>query len=325
MAERANSKLKLLYLMKILEQTDEENTLTVPQMIEKLSGYGICAERKSIYDDIDILRRIGMDIVSRKTRTHNYFVGSRLFELPELKLLVDAVQCSKFITHRKSNELIKKLESLTSREQAKKLARQVYVIGRVKSMNESIYYNVDEIFRAILSDRQICFKYYEYTANKRMQFRRQGEVYCVSPYMLSWYDENYYLVAYHERYGSLAHFRVDKMAQLTVTEQPRKEQDKNLNAAEYAKRVFGMFTGEQESVRVVFDASLIGVVIDRFGRDVVLSPAGDGHFAASLNVQVSPVFLAWLFQFGDKVKIESPGSVAEKMKELAAAVCALYE
>ena len=326
MSERANTKLKLLYLMRLLnEHTDEENAITVPQMIKRLKGYGICAERKSIYDDIHTLRHFGLDIVSKKTRTHNYFIGSRRFELAELKLLVDAVQCSKFITHKKSAQLIKKLESLTSKGQAKKLERQVYVSGRVKSMNESIYYNVDVIFDAILRDRKISFKYYEYTADRKMCYRRQGETYCVSPYMLSWYDENYYLVAYHERYSGLCHFRVDKMTKIGVTDETRRGLEQHLDPAEYCKRTFGMFTGLHESVRVVFNNTLVGVVVDRFGKDVHMYAVDDGHFVAVLNVQVSPVFLAWLFQFGDKVRIDSPADVVERMKELAAEVGAQYE
>ena len=326
MSERANSKLKLLYLMQLLEEhTDEENAITVPQMIEKLNGYGIRAERKSIYNDINTLRHFGMDIVSKKTRTHNYFVGKRPFELAELKLLVDAVQCSKFITHKKSAELIKKLESLTSRGLAKKLERQVFVSGRVKSMNESIYYNVDKIFEAILHNRPIRFKYYEYTSDRKICFKRQGETYCVSPYVLSWHDENYYLVAYHERYSGLCHFRVDKMARIGVGDAPRRPLEQHIDPAEYCKRTFGMFTGRLEAVCVVFDNTLVGVVVDRFGKDVQMYSVDDKHFAAVLNVQVSPVFLAWLFQFGDKARVESPADVADRMKALADEVAAQYE
>ena len=205
------SKLKLLYLLEILwKDTDEEHTLTVPQLISRLEQRGISAERRSVYDDIQSLRDWGLDILERRTRTHGYYLASRTFELPELKLLVDAVQSSRFITVKKSQQLIKKIGSLTSRQEAGQLSRQVYVANRVKTGNEGIYYNVDEIHKAISQNRQISFQYAEYTLTKGVRHRRGGERYLVSPYILSWDDENYYLIAYHPRYEGLAHFRVDR-------------------------------------------------------------------------------------------------------------------
>lgn len=325
MSERANSKLKLLYLMRLLDElTDEENTITLPQMIEKLNGYGIRAERKSIYDDLNTLRHFGMDIASKKTRTHNYFLRSRRFELAELKLLVDAVQCSKFITRKKAAALIKKLQGLTSKAQAKKLGRQVYVFSRVKTMNESVCHNVDKIHEAIRSDRQIRFKHHRY-AGGNVRCSRQAETHCVSPYLLSWHDENYYLVANNGRNCGLAHFRVDRMAGIALTDTPRRPLMDNFDPARYCERAFGAFTCGNEPVKVVFDNALAGDVIDKFGKDVQMYAVDDGHFAASLNVQASPVFLAWLFRFGDRAKIESPADAAEKMKALAAGVLAQYE
>lgn len=187
MAKSSNQKLKLLYLLKMLEEkTDEENTMTINDMIAELDRYGITAERKSIYDDLEALRHFGLDIATRKSKTTDYFVAGRLFELPELKLLVDAVQCSKFVTHKKSNDLIKKIESLASNKQAQSLHRQVYVSNRVKTINESIYYNVDSLHAAIAENKKVTFKYFDYDTKKEKLFRKNGDKYTVSPYALSW-------------------------------------------------------------------------------------------------------------------------------------------
>jgi predicted DNA-binding transcriptional regulator YafY len=200
-----------------MENTDEEHPMTVAQMIEELSRYGITAERKSIYDDLEELRSFGADIIYRKAKKHEYYVASRIFELPELKLLADAVASSKFITERKSRQLIKKIESLCSKHEARQLRRQVYVMGRAKTMNEKIYYNVDKIHQAIALDRQISFKYFEYNLKKEKQYRQGGEKYFASPYALSWDDENYYMTAFYEKYGSLSNFRIDKMENVPTT------------------------------------------------------------------------------------------------------------
>lgn len=322
MAKSSNQKLKMLYLMKmLLEKTDEEHTITLNDMIAELERYDITAERKSIYDDLEALRQYGIDIVTRKSKTTDYFVASRLFELPELKLLVDIVQSSKFITHKKSNELIKKIESLTSVHQARKLQRQVYVANRVKTMNELIYCNVDTLHIAISENRQISFKYYEYNLDKKKQFRNSGQAYIVSPYALSWVDENYYLISHYPKNPGLTHFRVDRMTEIKLLDEPRWDLseiigNKSLDIAEYSKKIFNMFSGEQETVMIQFDHSLVNVVIDRFGKDVSLEKADETHINVRVNVAVSSTFLAWVFQFGNEVKILSPDGVLEKYKQM---------
>ena len=220
----ANSKLKLkpLYIMKILlEKSDEEHPLTVNDIIYELAFYDIPAERKSIYSDIELLITFGLDIICQKDRSNKYFVGTREFELPELKLLVDAVQSSKFITHKKSDELIKKIEKLTNIHEAKNLHRQVIVNDRVKTMNESIYYNIDSLHKAIQSEKMVYFRYFDFTVEKKIQFRNEGSPYHVSPYALTWADENYYLIAYHEKYKDISHFRVDRMTDIEVSDDDR--------------------------------------------------------------------------------------------------------
>ena len=321
MSGSANQKLKLLYLMKILsDKTDEDHSMTVNEMISELSDHGIKAERKSIYDDIEALRHYGMDILMKKSKTYDYFVANRLFELPELKLLVDIVQSSKFITHKKSNDLIKKIESLTSIHQARKLQRQVYVANRVKTMNELIYCNVDTLHTAISENCQISFKYFEYNIEKKKQFRNSGQVYIVSPYALSWVDENYYLISHYPKNPELTHFRVDRMTGIKLLEKPRKvlsdiTGEKSLDIAEYSKKVFNMFGGEDEAVKLQFDNTLVNVVFDRFGKDITIEKVDENSFAVRINVAVSSTFLAWVFQFGNKVKILSPECVVKRYRE----------
>lgn len=313
--------------MKILkEKSNEENPLTVYDLIEELVHYGITAERKSIYSDIEILTSFGMDIICEKGRTNKYFVGTRDFELPELKLLVDAVQASKFITHKKSNELIKKIEKLTSLHEAKELHRHVIVNDRVKTMNESIYYNVDAIYHAIQHNRMVKFKYFDYTVDKRLKFRRNGEVYCVSPYALTWADENYYLIAYHDRYKDISHFRVDRMSEINVSDEHRPiiEEFEDFNVADYSKRVFSMFSGESEKVDIEFHNSLINVVIDRFGKDVSIHSKTDESFRVTVEVATTDAFFGWLLMFGEKAQIISPANLVSSMEAYLRNVLKMY-
>ena len=210
MAKSPNQKLKLLVLLRyLMKNSDENHPLTVQDMIDELARHDIAAERKTIYDDIESLRRFGVDIVQRRDKTTGYYVAARDFELPELKLLVDSIQSSKFITQRKTLSLIKKIENLASIYDAQLLERQVYVRGRVKSMNESVYYNVDEISGAITRDRAIRFRYFEFTVSGQRRYRHGGARYIVSPYALMWDDENYYLLAWDASAARLKHYRVD--------------------------------------------------------------------------------------------------------------------
>jgi predicted DNA-binding transcriptional regulator YafY len=327
MPKSSNQKLKLMYLAKIFqEKTDEHHALTVPELIAELSRYDIGAERKSIYDDLEALKLFGLDIECARGRTTGYFLASKYFELPELKLLVDSVQSSKFITHKKSMELIKKIESLCSIWEGQSLQRQVYVANRIKTMNESIYYNVDKIHTGIVDNRQISFKYFEYAVTKEKVYRHGGERYVVSPYALTWDDENYYMVAFDSAAGRIKHYRVDKMTDIAVTEDRRdgSEHFQNLDIAVYSKKLFSMFSGDVETVTIEFANRLIGVVIDRFGRDVPVSRSDEEHFVIQSSVAVSPQFLAWVAGFGSEARILSPESVVAKMKALAAEVLRQY-
>lgn len=327
MPKSPNQKLKLLYLLQyLMKSSDEAHPLTVQDMIEELARRDISVERKTVYDDIEALRRFGADIVQRKDRATGYYIASRDFELPELKLLVDSIQSSKFITQRKTLSLIRKLENLASVYDAQLLERQVYVRGRVKSMNESVYYNVDEISGAISRDRAIRFKYLELTVSGERRLRHEGAWYIVSPYALIWDDENYYLLAWDASACRLKHYRVDKMTQIEALEQRRegREAFQKIDMSSYTQRVFGMFNGEQQRVRLRFLNHLAGAVIDRFGKDLILTPDGDEHFIIAVEVAVSPQFFAWVFAFGAEAEILSPESVRRQMGREAARVAALY-
>lgn len=329
MPRESSQKLKLLYVMRyLLRSSDEAHPVTVQQIIDFLSGEGIPAERKSIYDDVEALRRFGLDIIQAKIgRQSGYYVGSREFELPELKLLVDSVQSSKFITYKKTLTLIRKIESLASVYEAQLLSRQVYVKNRIKTMNESIYYNVDEIHTGIARDRRIRFRYFDYTVSKERRFRRDGGYYVVSPFALTWDDENYYLVAYDSEAGIIKHFRVDKMLDIGILDEARDGQESfaALDMAEYAKKVFGMFSGREERVRMRFDNQLVGAVLDRLGRETMLIPDGERCFTVTAQVEVSPQFFAWISGFGSLARIVGPDHVVQAMRAHAAEVLAMYE
>lgn len=328
MPKGKNQKFKLYCLAQImLEQTDEEHYISMPEIIEALAAYDITADRKSLYQDLRDLEKLGIEVEGEATgNRYHYHVISRFFELPELKLLVDAIQSSKFITERKSNALIKKLERLVSKYEAQKLQRQVYVSGRIKTMNESIYYTVDAIHNAISENRKIKFQYYQWNIKKEMELRHNGAWYHISPWGLSWDDENYYLVGFDSEAGLIKHYRVDKMLHISMSEEKREgsEYFTKLDMAEYAKKSFGMYGGEEQTVKLLVDNSLAGVVIDRFGKDVMLIPTDGDRFTVSVNVRVSRQFMGWVFSLGEKVKIIGPDLVIQQMREEVARLVRQY-
>ena len=326
MAKNEKQKLKLLYLNRILhEQTDEEHRMNAEQLIAALDSYDIMAERKSIYGDIIALQDFGVDIVSQKGRGAGYYVASRDFELAELKLLVDAIQSSRFITARKSKDLINKLSSLISRHEARSLQRQVYVSGRVKTLNEEIYYNVDQIHSAISQNKKISFRYFEWKLDFSdpdkivKQYRHEGERYVISPWVLSWDDENYYMVGFDTAANRIKHYRVDKMENIRETREARdgKIYFEEFDIAAYSQKTFGMFSGDERTVSLRCKKSFIGVIRDRFGSNVFLRPDNDSqeHFRVTVNVAVSPQFFGWLAGMGGGIVIAEPKDVREQFYE----------
>lgn len=319
MPQSENQRLKLLYLLDILsKETDDDHGLTIKEIAAKLNTHDITADRKTLYTDFETLRRYGVDIIAIKEGRDTYYhVGSRAFELPELKLLVDSVQSAKFLSEHKSRELIKKIESLGSRYNEKHLQRQVTISGRIKTMNESIYYNVDILHEAIGANKQVTFRYYQWNTSKEMEFRKNGSWYNVSPWGLMWDDENYYLVAFDDEDQKIKHYRVDKMVNLRTLEQERLgvEAFRAFDLPKYTKSLFGMFGGESTKVTLEGRNELIGVVIDRFGKDIPITKKDESHFYAQVNVAISRQFLGWVFAIGDGLKITAPESVVEQMRE----------
>ena len=321
MAKGENQKLKMLYLVKILsEETDDEHSLTTQDIITKLAKYDVNAERKALYRDFEELKAFGLDIISEQIgRNVYYHLGHRDFELPELKLLVDSVQSAKFITEKKSKDLIKKLEALVSKYEAKHLQRQVVISGRVKTMNESVYYNVDAIHEAISSDKQIRFQYFQWTVKKKMELRKDGAWYVLSPWGLMWDDEYYYMLAYDTEDEMIKHYRVDKMLNIDIVDCKREGQEafKTFDMPRYSKSLFVMFSGEQTSVTLEGTNDMAGVLIDRFGKDIMLHPIDEEHFSAIVEVAISKQFLGWIIALGENIRITAPKAVVEQMQEEA--------
>ena len=326
MAKSENQKQKLLYLLKFFyEETDEEHTLTVNKIIEKLEHNGISAARRSIYDDIRTLQDFGVDIVMRKSKTCEYFLASRLFETAELRILIDSVQSSRFITKKKSEALIKKLKGLTSKPQARDFSGQIYIYDRIKNMNECIFYNVDTLHHAIAENRKITFRYFDYNIKREKAYRKRGSNYCTNPMALTFDNENYYLIAYNEKYDDFVHYKVDRMTDISVSEQRRSMPKKPFNAASYVKPIFSMFDGETEHITAIFDNAYLNLVIDRFGDNVRLQELENDCFQAEFKAAVSPTFLSWMIGFGGGAIIVSPEWVADEIKRLALETANMYE
>ena len=311
----ARDKLKILYLMQLLlEETDPDHPMNATQLCERMeSRYDCSYERRTIYSDIGLLQDYGLDIKQLKGKSFGYYVEKRDFDLPELKLLVDAVQSSKFITKEKSEELIKKLENQTSHENARQLQRQVFIYNRIKADNDAIYKNVDAIHTAIRDNHQISFKYCEWTVKKELVRRKVGADYVISPQALSWDDENYYLVGYEAESDKIKHYRVDKMQEIKVLKEAREgiEHFKNFDLAAFARKTFGMYGGTERTLTLEGKTSLVGPVIDRFGTDIMMYPCDDSKFRASVAVAVSPQFFGWLAGLGKGIRITFPEDVRE--------------
>ena len=326
MPKNENQKLKLYYLYRImLEQTDEEHGLSMQDILTELAERGITCERKSIYRDFKVLtENMGLEIIGEQVGSNYYYhVGQKQFELAELKLLVDSVQSSKFITEKKSDSLIKKITKLASVYEAEELGRQVHVQGRIKTMNESIYYNVDEIHNAINQNSSIKFKYMQWSTDKKLVPRKTEDdseikIYEVSPWALTWDDENYYLIAFDHNEKKIKHYRVDKMDKISITGEKREGRNefRDFDPGVYAKKNFGMFSGETKRVEIEFPENMVGVFIDRFGKDIMIKKAErKGYYKTFVEVAVSKQFFGWIFALGPEVKINGPEEVVKSIKK----------
>ena len=317
MPKSDNQKLKILYIHDyLLRNSHEKHPIRAAELIEMLERqHNILCERKTVYSDIAALQDYGVDIVSIPGKSGGYYIASRNFELPELKLLIDAVQSSRFLTEKKSRELIEKLCKECSIHEAKVMRRDVVVSGRVKNMNETIYYNVDAIQEAIAQNSVIRFRYFDWGIDGKRHYRNKS--YEASPYGLCQDHENCYLLAHSDRHG-VTSYRVDRMSDIELTATPRTPCPELTGKAltEHANRLFQMYSGEMTDVKLRFHRSLVNVVIDRFGSDIILIPDGDEHFIFTVNVAVSPMFLSWVIGFGNKAKILHPTSVIDACRQM---------
>ena len=313
-----NNKSRILYILKILyEYTDEENTMSITEIIEMLEKQGIVAHRRTIMTDIESIEESGVDVITIESTQNRYFIGNRHFELAEVKLLIDAVESSKLITQKKSTELIRKLTTLVSKHQASELDEHVYVDQRIKPENEEIYYTVDAIHSAINSSKQIEFKYYQYTGRKEKIFKNNGFVYSLSPYALIWSEDHYYAIGYCDKHGKISKFRVDRMANTIITENEILHKPVGFNIAEYAKSVFEMFDGETKTVELKCTNDLMDVIVDRFGENVKTHELGSNCFKAIVDISISPTFYGWVFGFGNNMSILAPIDVKNEYMAMA--------
>lgn len=316
MPKSEGQKLKLLYLRDYLcKNTDEAHPASMQSIIDHLAAKDIRAERKSIYDDIRSLNEYGVEILHRGGKNGGYYVAQRDFELHELKLLVDAVLSSRFLSSKQSMLLIRKLAALSSSHESELLRRELVLSGRLKTANEDAFANIDRLYEAIGRDSQITFRYFDWGTDLKKHFR--DKTYCASPYALLWDDENYYLIAHSEKHG-LTHFRVDKMEDIRLTGERRifTEEARQFDPAAYSKEVFGMYRGERKKVKLRFENALAGVVVDRFGQDIMLIPDGKEHFTMTVTVSMSPNFFGWIAGFGGRAAIVFPQSAVEEYRTL---------
>ena len=327
MRNYSNPKLKLLYLKQFFEEcTDEDHPASMPDILTYLDSKGIHAERKGIYADISYLEDFGMELRDEdKERSKSYRLLDRDFEPSEIKLILDSVASSKFLSEKKSMDLMAKLEKLVSVHQRQSLKRQIKVTGRVKSMNGSVMYSVDTIHNAIASDTTVKFKYFHYNIQKEREYTHDGKPYEVSPWTLIYDNSNYYLLAFVE--SGIRTFRVDRMAEVKqgAKERQGKEQFESFDLASFTKATFGMYSGKEEKVEMVFHNTMIDTVIDKFGKDVFISVVDDYHFRITVPVAVSPQFFGWIFGLGGKVTIVGPKSVVKQMQDMLEKVSKRYE
>ncbi len=314
---KCETKARILYIYKLLmEETDKEHNITIQQIIDKLEGQGISAFRKTVIADIEQLRNFGADIVGVRSSQNRYYMNSRLFSLSEIKLLIDAVECSQFITPTKSAELIEKLGSLTSRHHNNRLGCHIYLPQRLKSDNEEIYNIVDSVNTAVNKNHQIAFRYYDYDVEKNKVFRNGGERYILSPYGMTWEDGRYYVIGYSGKHGKIVTFRVDRMNGVEITDDVCVPPTDDFSITDFVNKVFRMYDDEIVTVTLRCKNELMKSVIDRFGADVRTVPFSKNYFNAVVDVAVSQTFFGWVFQFGGDIKIVKPVSVKKTFLEM---------
>ncbi len=323
MANNGNQKLKILHILDILKKyTDEDHPISAAEIAEKLEEREIDAERKSIYRDLHVLQEFGYDVEQEGSRG-GYYLDVDAFELPELKLLIDAVSASRFISEKKSRELVAKLEGLGSVYQQKQLHRQVVVANRGKVMDNSILYTIDTIHNAINENHKLSFQYMQWTTKKELVCRHDGKEYVVSPAFLLWDNENYYLVAYDEEHEEIRNYRVDRMRNAWERDEDCNPKCHKVQKENYANKQFSMYTGDECDVGLRIDARLVTTFLDRFGTGISMREDDTG-IHVRIHVEVSPQFYGWIAGLGDLVVVESPASVHDDYREYIQKILANY-
>ena len=321
-----NQKIKLVKILDILrEYSDEEHHLSTNDIIKKLQDFEISAERKAIYEDIKLLNKYGYEILSYKDRSNYYYIVERSFDIPELKILLDAVQAASFVTEKKTKELVDKIAALAGKNRARLLKENIVCFDTTKHSNEKIYYNVDVLDRCILEQNKVSFLYFDYDIKNQRVYRKNKERYIVNPVALVFSQDNYYLVCYNDKYKNLSNYRVDRMDNVVCEGDKIEPADcvKGFNVYKHKKQAFSMFLGELTHVELLVDVSLVDVIIDKFGEKTKMTRVDDKNFSIKVKVQISPTFFGWCFMFGEKMKILSPQNVVDEMQDRARAICQL--
>lgn len=320
----------ILLLRYLIEQTDEQHPKRMADILEYLDKVGASAERKAVYADIGILRELGYDIIMTNERSSGYFLGQRTMELAEAEVCASAISAARFMTEKKSRELIRKLGDPFGTAAASRFRERMELARTQKTRNEEIFYNIDKIVRAQNAGKKISFLYFEYKPDKTQSFKRGGQRYLASPYTLMWYEDCYYLVSNIDKYDNLSHFRVDRMSRIEISEEDIRaisevsEYKNYIDFDEYHRSVFGMFGGESQTVRIRFRDELATAVFDRFGLDTIVTDIRDGWFTVSVSVRASQGFLSWLTIFGDKAQVLSPDCLRRDMTALIESLHRLY-
>ncbi len=322
MASIRNKQRPFRLLKYLYENTDENHPVSTPELVKIFQAEDAHASRKTVKDDIDVLIGEGFDIVTVRSTQNSFFLANRRFELPEIKLLIDAVSSSRFINREKSTALIEKLTGMVSRAQAEKIRRHLYAADRVKADNHQIYYTVDAITDAIDEGKKICFQYYEYSGDKEKLLRRDGAKYCVSPYALVWDDNHYYMLAFSDDRQIMVNYRVDRMCNTEMTQETAVPMPAGFDMDEYVQHQFRMFAGEEVEVVLECRNEMMKYIVDQFGEDVETRPASEETFFAKVSVADSPTFYGWVFPFEGKVKIAEPQEIQDKYMAMVKAAAA---
>ncbi len=329
--EKSSSKLKLLKMIDILlRKTDENNPISTFELIEELEKYGISSERKSIYNDIELLTENGYDIVKTRVPKPGYFIASRDFQLPEVRLILDAVQSADFITQKKTEELVNKISTLVSEEQFRMLKSQVFIDNRVKGANEEIYYTIDVLHRAISMKKQVTFYYNRHKIQDGKKIVWDQKQFCLNPYALIWSNDHYYLVGNNPKYNNLMHTRLDRMKSVEITDRPARnfeevsEYKNYFDSADYSKKMFNMYSGKVENIELVCKNELLEEMVDRFGEDATIRNEDSERFYIRCDAAISEGLISWIMQYKSAVYVRKPEALRNLLIEKAKEIIDLY-